>query len=415
MDQEIDSDEEMLSDDAGYTSDLSERDTDYVERFVPSSEIHALNSRTKHCIIHCYYTTGDRLSICAECMIRLADTDIAGLYLVRKHDIGHIYALSGQACTNCRLPTYVIFPCNKSLLWWNISRGCNDATNASSSLKNFVVPSVRVSPLDTEYASGEYASRDERSLVWREIDAPFESRISTGAVINSNHIEPRRFLEDAKEIVFERVRDAVERHVVRATRRRAYPSIARRIPGTRQRMPAHANCNLNYKNSFYIPIVFHNSGYDAHFVIKEIATAFEGHVDILPITKEKYNDDYYAALLDRFNNILKKKRPHLAKKKVLFHQDNARVHASMAKFNEFHYELFSHPTYSPDLVPYDYFLFSKLKKWFGRKRFTTREQLIAETEAYLEGLDKLYFSDGLKKLENRWIKCIELKGDYIEK
>ena len=61
-------------------------------------------------------------------------------------------------------------------------------------------------------ASGEYASRDERYLGWREIDAAFESRISTGAVINSNHIEPRRFLEDAREIVFERVRDAVERH-----------------------------------------------------------------------------------------------------------------------------------------------------------------------------------------------------------
>ncbi|KYN09494.1 hypothetical protein ALC57_18399 [Trachymyrmex cornetzi] len=34
----------------------------------------------------------------------------------------------------------------------------------------------------------------------------------TGAVINSNRIEPRRFLEDASNIVLERVRDAVERH-----------------------------------------------------------------------------------------------------------------------------------------------------------------------------------------------------------
>ena len=49
MDQEIDS-EEILSDDANYASDLSEYDTDYVERFVPSLEIHALNDRTKHCI-----------------------------------------------------------------------------------------------------------------------------------------------------------------------------------------------------------------------------------------------------------------------------------------------------------------------------------------------------------------------------
>jgi len=64
----------------------------------------------------------------------------------------------------------------------------------------------------------------------------------------------------------------------------------------------------------------------------------------------------------------------------------------------------------------DYFLFLNLKKCFGGKRFTTREQLIAETEAYFEGLDKAYYSDGLKKLENHWIKCIELKEkDYVEK
>jgi len=57
----------------------------------------------------------------------------------------------------------------------------------------------------------------------------------------------------------------------------------------RYRGSAHSNCNLNYKNSFYIPIVFHNlSGYDAHFIIKEIATAYDGYIDVLPITKKKY-------------------------------------------------------------------------------------------------------------------------------
>ena len=103
------------------------------------------------------------------------------------------------------------------------------------------------------------------------------------------------------------------------------------------------------------------------------------HIDYLS-SKQTINGDYYAALLDRFNNILKKK----AKKKVLFHQDNARIHtcpAPMAKFNEFHYEVLPHPAYSPDLAPYDYFLFLNLKKFRG-KRFTTREQLIVETEAY---------------------------------
>ena len=111
MNQEIDSDEEILSDDTGYASDLNERDTDYVERFV--SSFRALNGRTKHCIIHCYYMTGGALSVCAACMIRLADTDIAGLYLVRKHDIGYIYALNGLA--QIADYQYVILSCNKCL------------------------------------------------------------------------------------------------------------------------------------------------------------------------------------------------------------------------------------------------------------------------------------------------------------
>ncbi|XP_018317340.1 phospholipase A1 [Mycetomoellerius zeteki] len=52
-------------------------------------------------------------------------------------------------------------------------------------------------------------------LRWREIDTAFENRILTGAVINykhSRHIEPHQFLENAREIVFKRVRDAIERH-----------------------------------------------------------------------------------------------------------------------------------------------------------------------------------------------------------
>jgi len=39
----------------------------------------------------------------------------------------------------------------------------------------------------------------------------------------------------------------------------------------------------------------------------------------------------------------------------------------------------------------------------------------AATEAYFADLEKTYFSDGLKKLEHRWVKFIELKGDYVEK
>ncbi|XP_039303482.1 zinc finger MYM-type protein 1-like [Solenopsis invicta] len=46
---------------------------------------------------------------------------------------------------------------------------------------------------------------DKKSLVWREIDAAFESRILTDAVINADYIEPRHFLEDACDLVIEQV------------------------------------------------------------------------------------------------------------------------------------------------------------------------------------------------------------------
>ena len=54
------------------------------------------------------------------------------------------------------------------------------------------------------------------------------------------------------------------------------------------------------------------------------------------------------------------------------------------------------------------------KKWLNGKRFMSNEEVIAATEAYFAQFDKPYYLDGLKKLEYRWTKCIELKGVYIE-
>lgn len=141
------------------------------------------------------------------------------------------------------------------------------------------------------------------------------------------------------------------------------------------------------------------------------------HIDYLEKGRT-ITGQYYANLLDEFEAVLKEKRPHLKKKKVLFHHDNAPAHSSrvvMAKIKQLRYELLPHPPYSPDLAPCDFFLFPNLKKWLGGKRFRSNDEVIAATEAYFNDFPKSYFLDGLLKLEYRWNKCKELKGDYVEK
>ena len=154
---------------------------------------------------------------------------------------------------------------------------------------------------------------------------------------------------------------------------------------------------------------------------KVMASVFwnsHGIVYINYLEKEKYiNSDYYIELLVRFKDEIAKKRPHLKKKKITFHQDNSPCHKSMktmAKLSELGYELLPHPPYSPDLSPSDYWLFSDFKKILQGKRFSSNEEVIAETEAYFEAKDKSFYKHGIEKLEKRWNDGIALEGDYID-
>ncbi|GFW43068.1 mariner Mos1 transposase [Trichonephila clavipes] len=143
--------------------------------------------------------------------------------------------------------------------------------------------------------------------------------------------------------------------------------------------------------------------------------------ETLKISKERVgktiNNDYYVALLERLKDEIAEKRPHVKKKKVLFHQDNAPCHKSMnsmTKLHELGFELLLHPPYNPDLAPSDFFLFSDLKKRLAGQKFCADEEVIAETEANFKAEDKLYYKNGIEKLYGCYNRCIALKGNYIE-
>jgi histone-lysine N-methyltransferase SETMAR len=131
------------------------------------------------------------------------------------------------------------------------------------------------------------------------------------------------------------------------------------------------------------------------------------------ITKE-----YYSHLLTRLDEKIRKKRPGLQKKKIIFNQDNASAHKSvlaMGKLRDLHYELLEHPPYSPDLAPSDFSLFPKLKLFLAGQHFSSNQEVIAAVEGYFADLTKNHYRDGIMALEHRWNKCISVKKDYVEK
>ena len=74
----------------------------------------------------------------------------------------------------------------------------------------------------------------------------------------------------------------------------------------------------------------------------------------------------------------------------------------MAKVHELGFKLLPHP---PDLAPFNFFLFPNFKIWLGGKRFSFDEEIIAAVDEFFQGFETSYFSEGIKKLEERWTKC----------
>ena len=80
--------------------------------------------------------------------------------------------------------------------------------------------------------------------------------------------------------------------------------------------------------------------------------------------------------------------------KMLFHQDNAPCHktiATMAKLHVLHFEFLLHPPYSPDLAPSNYQLLVDHKRMRKGKKFSSNEEVISETDAHFETKDKSFY------------------------
>lgn len=127
---------------------------------------------------------------------------------------------------------------------------------------------------------------------------------------------------------------------------------------------------------------------------------------------------YYAGLLHKLRDAIKEKRRGKLSKKIIFHQDNAPAHTSnvaMAAIHDCGFELLSHPPYSPDLAPSDFHLFRHLKESLRGTAFEGDEDVISAVNQWFQDQDEKFFLEGVQALKHRWEKCVQLRGDYVEK
>jgi hypothetical protein len=98
-------------------------------------------------------------------------------------------------------------------------------------------------------------------------------------------------------------------------------------------------------------------------------------------------------------------------------QDNARPHAAARKqamLQEFGWEVFEHPAYSPDLVPCDFHLLTKLKEFLGGRRFKSDETVKDAVKEWLSELAAEVYDEDIQKLVTRYDKCLNVGGDNVE-
>ena len=88
---------------------------------------------------------------------------------------------------------------------------------------------------------------------------------------------------------------------------------------------------------------------------------------------------------------------------------------AQAAIRECKLEQLNHQPYSPDLALSDYYLFRNLKSHLRGTRFLGDDELKAATEAWFEDQTDDFYFKGIDWLKEKRAKCIEVKGNYIEK
>ena len=77
-------------------------------------------------------------------------------------------------------------------------------------------------------------------------------------------------------------------------------------------------------------------------------------------------------------------------------------------------KVLNHPSYSPDLSPCDFFLFTSLKKMRSGNKYTSRSSLGSAIYQCLQQIPKEDYLSAYRDWVKMLQKCVSVKGEYFE-
>lgn len=145
-----------------------------------------------------------------------------------------------------------------------------------------------------------------------------------------------------------------------------------------------------------------------------------GHITSVPLENQgTVTAEWYVTTC--IPKVFQQWRKHHARsgiRRILWHHDNAPAHKA-ARTNEFFEEngvqMLSHPPYSPDLAPCDFFLFPVIKKKLRGKRFPSPEDAVNAFITAINDMPGEEWDSAFQKWFVRMKLCVECGGEYFEK
>ena len=133
---------------------------------------------------------------------------------------------------------------------------------------------------------------------------------------------------------------------------------------------------------------------------------------------QKINKEFYLEVLRRLRESVRRKRPEKWQDgDWILHHDNAPAHTShlvqqfLAKHGTAQLQ---QPPYSPDLTPWDFFLFPRLKKVPKGHRFEATEDIRLNSTKTLLDIPKEELAKCFQQWQKRWAKFVGAEGKYVE-